>query len=365
MIDREKTYGLVLEGGGARGAYQIGCWQALDQLGIKISGISGASVGSLNGALICMNDLEGAMNLWQNLTFSKVIDVDDDAMMKFLQKQMPLKEKLGLIFHQLNEKGFDVEPLKETIEQLVDEDKIRSSDRDLYIQVIDADKKKDLEVDVKTLAPGQIKDYLLGSAYFPLFKNERLGGKRFLDGGMANNVPINALIKRNYKDIIVLRIYGIGREKHVRIPDDVKLFTVAPTEDLGNILDFSSENTQYQIKLGYYDTLEALYGMNGRRFYYTLPTLTETEAYGKLFKLLSRHRDFLKDYFEIQDEALENLRQINERCWPYISFRLGLPEDWDYVSLYAVLLEIIAEHVKEMERFKFYEFNEFEAQALA
>ena len=54
ILDPNRQYGLVLEGGGARGAYQIGAWMALRQAGIRIKGIAGASVGALNGALICM-----------------------------------------------------------------------------------------------------------------------------------------------------------------------------------------------------------------------------------------------------------------------------------------------------------------------
>ena len=54
QLDLTKEYGIVLEGGGARGSYQIGAWKALREAGIKIRGIAGASVGALNGALICM-----------------------------------------------------------------------------------------------------------------------------------------------------------------------------------------------------------------------------------------------------------------------------------------------------------------------
>ena len=57
VIDLEKEYGVVLEGGGAKGAYQIGAWRALWEAGVKIRGISGTSVGALNGALMCMGDL--------------------------------------------------------------------------------------------------------------------------------------------------------------------------------------------------------------------------------------------------------------------------------------------------------------------
>ena len=58
VIDTSKEYGLVLEGGGAKGAYQIGAWKALKEAGVKINAVAGTSVGALNGALICAADVE-------------------------------------------------------------------------------------------------------------------------------------------------------------------------------------------------------------------------------------------------------------------------------------------------------------------
>ena len=44
--------GLVLEGGGARGSYHIGAYRAIMEEGIEINGITGTSIGALNGAMI-------------------------------------------------------------------------------------------------------------------------------------------------------------------------------------------------------------------------------------------------------------------------------------------------------------------------
>ena len=78
VIDMSKEYGLVLDGGGARGAYQIGAWKALAEAGVKLNAVAGTSVGALNGALICMGDIENAENIWREMTFSSVMDVDDE-----------------------------------------------------------------------------------------------------------------------------------------------------------------------------------------------------------------------------------------------------------------------------------------------
>lgn len=41
LLDRKKEYGVVLDGGGARGAYQIGAWKALKEARIRIHAVAG------------------------------------------------------------------------------------------------------------------------------------------------------------------------------------------------------------------------------------------------------------------------------------------------------------------------------------
>ena len=75
VIDTTKEYGLVLDGGGARGAYQIGAWKALVEAGVKFNAVAGTSVGALNGALICMGDVEKAESFWREWSVSSVMVV--------------------------------------------------------------------------------------------------------------------------------------------------------------------------------------------------------------------------------------------------------------------------------------------------
>ena len=95
VIDLSKEYGLVLDGGGARGAYQIGAWKALVEAGVKLNAVAGTSVGALNGALICMGDIEKAENIWREMTFSRVMDVDDAWMERLFGKETTIKEFLN------------------------------------------------------------------------------------------------------------------------------------------------------------------------------------------------------------------------------------------------------------------------------
>ena len=96
-IDTSKEYGLVLEGGGAKGAFQIGAWKALVKAGVRIRGIAGTSVGGLNGALIAAGEVSEAEALWENMTYSQVMDVNDEDADAFLNGRMSLRERLDTV----------------------------------------------------------------------------------------------------------------------------------------------------------------------------------------------------------------------------------------------------------------------------
>ena len=124
VIDLTKEYGLVLEGGGAKGAYQIGAWKAMREAGVKIKGIAGTSVGALNGALICMDDLTNAEKVWENISYSSIMSVEDEKMeLLFHQKKLDV-DMLKSAFDFMKEGGIDVTPLKELIAECIDEEKI-------------------------------------------------------------------------------------------------------------------------------------------------------------------------------------------------------------------------------------------------
>lgn len=79
-IKHVPTVGLVLSGGGAKGAYQVGVLKALNELNIQVDVISGASIGSLNGAVIASatNQQQAAENLetlWMELSSISPISV--------------------------------------------------------------------------------------------------------------------------------------------------------------------------------------------------------------------------------------------------------------------------------------------------
>ncbi len=70
--------GLVLEGGGIRGAYQVGVYKALMEKNIKFSVITGTSVGALNGALIAMQQFDKLVELYERISPGLMFEADED-----------------------------------------------------------------------------------------------------------------------------------------------------------------------------------------------------------------------------------------------------------------------------------------------
>ena len=358
-LDLTKEYGIVLEGGGAKGAYQIGAWKALREAGVRIKGIAGASVGSLNGALICMDDLEKAEDIWKNIEYSRVMDVSDEtikALKKKDFKALNMQEILNSGFQFIKDGGFDVTPLKNLIAEVVgDESRIRESDRELFAMTYSVSEHKELAVDVKSGEEGSVKDMLLASAYFLAFKNEKLGGKRYRDGGGFNNVPLGVLLDKGYEDIIVIRIYGWGfdSEKVTKIPDGANVYHIAPRQDLGGILEFDKKQSRKNMTLGYYDAKRFLYGLAGRIYYIDAPG-SEPYYFDKMMSELELLKIYVEEDLDQETrESLKGYRMFTETLFPRMAEEFKLKEDWNYRDLYIAILEDLAKRLK-INRFQIY-----------
>ena len=362
-LDLSREYGLVLEGGGAKGAYQIGAWKALREAGVRIKGIAGVSVGSLNGALICMDDLERAEKIWKNIEYSQVMAVNDETIKALRErdfKSLNLQDLISSGFQILKDGGFDITPLRNLIEEVVgDEDKIRNSDRELYTVTYSVSDRKELAEDIRTGEAGTIKDMLLASAYFLAFKNEKLGGKRYMDGGGVNNVPINVLLEHGYEDIIVIRIYGLGldKERVTEIPEGIRVYHIAPRQDLGGILEFDKKKTRKNMTLGYYDAKRFLYGLYGRIYYIDAPN-TEPYYFDKMMSELEFFKIYMQDTLNEEGmAALTGYRAFTEKLFPRLAEEFKLKEGWDYKDMYVGLLEDLAKRLK-VRRFQIYTVDE-------
>ena len=354
-MDLNKTYAIVLEGGGARGAYQVGVWKALDEAGLRYDAVAGSSVGALNGAMMAMRRLDEAEELWNNMRFSQVMNVDDGLMSKLFKLKLDEIDLLELARHALSVlkgRGFDIAPLRALLSERVDEQAIRESDVDFYIATFSLSDRRELYLRAKDIPPGEIQDMLLASAYHPAFRNDPLDGKRYIDGGVQDVLPLTPLIERGSKDILAIRLYGFGIERRVTIPEDVRVTTIAPVQKLGSTLDFSTELSREQLRLGYFDGMRALYGLAGQRYYVDVDW-DEAEAYRRLVALVNR--------FELYHDAPATLRAMNEDVLPRLAKRVRA--EGGYCDVLVRCLERMAEEA-ELDPFCIRTGDEFERRVL-
>lgn len=345
-MDISRTYAIALEGGGAKGGYEIGVWRALDEAGVKYNAVSGTSVGALNGALMAMRDLPRAEAAWNDMRLSKVIELDEEQeenLSRAFSGDIEPGDARRLIpeaWEIIKNRGLDVAPLRAWVREVVDAGRVKRSDVQLFIATVSLTDRRALELCVNDLPEDEICDMLLASAYHPTFRLEKLGGKFYTDGGFVDTLPLHALVTHGYKDIIAVHIPGIGHERRFRIPGDVSITYIAPEFDLGGVLNFDAQQSRRDMAIGYLDAKRVLYGLAGRQ-YYIERTMTEREALSLLCDCKGEEG---------------TLRDYAERELPRIAHKLGCSGDY-YDLMLAVAENAAAE--RSIDHMRIYTDREF------
>ncbi len=268
------SIGLVLSGGGAKGGYEVGAWKALIDLGIEIGGVYGTSVGSLNAAAVAQGDFWKALEVWQDISESKVMNPTAEQK-KLIDAYGGAEDwSIGELFQGATDvirKGIDVSPLKNLLTELISESAIRESGVDFGLVTFDLTDMRPEMLFIEDIPSGKLIDYIMASADFPGFQTVRVDGKAFLDGGIYSNQPVEMALQRGFKDIILIDIGRVAlRDRIARVQALLQGATVThivPRVQYGSTLDFDPEKTQLQIEEGYLDTLEAFGLVQGKYTY--------------------------------------------------------------------------------------------------
>lgn len=262
--------GLVLEGGGAKGAFHAGALKALFEKGYTFDGVTGTSIGAVNGAMVAQGDFELCLELWQSASPSMLFDCDNDMFVKLINGEYDktsITYAFKLFKKVISGGGVSItKPLK-LIEKYLNEDKLRASLIDYGLITVDITNKwEPLEIFKEDVKTGELAKYILASAYFPIFKREELVGKKFFDGGLYDNLPINPLIRKGYDEIITIRTMSNLPGQKV-IDGTVKINHITPSEGLGRTFDFAPEKIAYNLEMGYYDALRFIDNLEGNKYY--------------------------------------------------------------------------------------------------
>ncbi len=353
----KEEFGLVLEGGGARGSYEIGVCKALEEMDIKITAVTGTSVGALNGAMVAQHEIDKAYQLWHNIDHSQIMNINTERLNKLIRleiRQDDIRYFLRILRETVAEGGIDVSPLQKLIRKHINENKLRKSKIAFGMVTVSFTDREALELFVEDIPEGQIADYLFASANFPLFRSAKIGDKIYLDGGIYDNLPIRMLVNRGYKSFIIVQVGGWGRKRKVNL-DKLHVINIEARENLGGPLNFNAEKARYNLKLGYFDAYRVIKNLRGQYYYINL----------------EHQEDYYIDYFyHLKPDQIakiaktlglgENIpyrRLLFEKVIPRLIEILKLPEDCSYGDVAIALLEKIALEVG-VDRFRIYSFSE-------
>lgn len=273
--------GLVLSGGGGKGAYQIGVWKALKEFNIDryVKFVSGTSVGALNATLFTNGDYQKAEDLWLNLKKEDVLSLDifESIVGKYSKKVLNLKQ----IFH--NRGLFSRDKLEEIIQKNIDFEKVSNSEIKTFVGCADVTNINKYERVMLALRgflldkpvgnikyfnlqknSHQISKILLSSSAIPgVFPTEEINGRIYYDGGINENMPIRPIAEEDVDVIIAVSLDNSPFfEKYREMFPTKKLYHIVPVENIGGFIDgtlnFNGENATKLLERGYNDTKKVL-----------------------------------------------------------------------------------------------------------
>lgn len=296
----QPKFGLVLAGGGAKGAYEAGALQYINKIGLNPHIIAGTSIGALNGAILASsNDFSEGVNrvneLWEKLGQADIICPSTGAVVEiasylarsavptFSEWIVDFLEATGIIE---NRKCiFDPRPIENFLREAVVPEQLRNGielwvaafpslqipgiDYDILMAAIDLFRAR-MGTKAHWLRVQDCNDdetlytLLLASAAIPLaFPKRVVKDQSYVDGGLADNVPLGALAVRGITHAIVIHLENASVWDRHDFPNQT-IIEIRPVDfmnkldfpfagDFAAMLDFSPEQIALLKKRGYQD----------------------------------------------------------------------------------------------------------------
>jgi NTE family protein len=206
---------LVLQGGGALGAYQVGAYQALHEAGVEPDWVIGTSIGAINASLIAGNAPEDRMErlqeFWRRMQHSPWVELlgawplgplttnlatITQGIPAFFRPNLPAFLGLQVPLGSETAGYYDTSPLARTLSELVDFDRINGRDTRLTVGAANVRTSemryfdsRDMDLDVRHV--------MASGALPPAFPAVRIDGDLYWDGGILSNTPVEAVFDDN------------------------------------------------------------------------------------------------------------------------------------------------------------------------
>ncbi|MDE2604591.1 MAG: patatin-like phospholipase family protein [Burkholderiales bacterium] len=222
---------LVLQGGGALGAYQAGVYEALAQSDGRLDWVAGVSIGAINAALIVGNAPEHRVarlrEFWRQVSSAPAQNVPPALGARALQGQWSAAAAalvgipgffrprvdptllLGGAAPVLS--YYDTAPLKSTLERLVDFDRINRGEVRLSVGAVNLRSGNSTYFD-NTLQRIGAEHIMASGALPPGFAPIHIDGEDYWDGGILSNTPLQYVLDAHAGDrpLVVLQVDLFG-----------------------------------------------------------------------------------------------------------------------------------------------------------
>lgn len=278
------TYGLILNGGGGKGAYQIGAIKALAEISdLKFGAVAGTSVGALNAALFAAGSYEKAYDIWTQIDPEDVLtpkEMTDSQLDQINQAQGSIDPR----FSEEQIKDFIISEIlgkhtkfsRNGLKKIIRDSNISSNlgmDKLLCsITCFDCKDYRPKNFLLNKLTPEDIEDGLLASSCMPfVYDPVRFMDGDYYDGGypfFGNNLPLSPLYNIGFRNFIVIHLASRNECKKdinmIRLNrknlkesfyNGAKYIHIFPSWDLGDLFDgtlnFHREYASELIKRGY------------------------------------------------------------------------------------------------------------------
>ncbi|WP_414475475.1 patatin-like phospholipase family protein [Microvirga sp. M2] len=218
---------LVLQGGGALGAYQVGAYQALHDAGVEPDWVIGTSIGAINASLIAGNAPEDRMErlqeFWSRMRHSPWVELlgawplvgpmatnlttVTQGIPAFFRPNLPAFLGLQVPLGSETAGYYDTSPLARTLSELVDFGRINGRETRLTVGAANVRTSemryfdsRDMDLDVRHV--------MASGALPPAFPAVRIDGDLYWDGGILSNTPVEAVFDDNpRKNSIIFAVH--------------------------------------------------------------------------------------------------------------------------------------------------------------
>lgn len=219
---------LVLQGGGALGAYQAGVFEALHEAGINANFLSGVSIGAINATIIAGNrpgnQLDRLREFWETLTRRKVWaftpegDVfrrmrnQHSAMMTMMTglpgffTPRPVSPWMSMAGASGATSFYDTSELERTLNRLVDWDIVNNGERRLSVGAVNVATGNFRYFDT-ALERLDARHVMASGALPPAFPAVEIENESYWDGGIVSNTPLQYLLEQeDLRDTLAFQV---------------------------------------------------------------------------------------------------------------------------------------------------------------